>query len=364
MSKRFKPAVLVAVFAMLSAVVAPSPAHAINIYYWYTPYGSTDLLQTTTAPPNGSFITSTPGPNYLASHELTNGAFGGIRSSVAGDYCDAYGLPPLDRPGTDPLADRTGMPMPDPISDYQRQSSVPTSGYNSGCQAANFEVWGQWIAPWGWHVNADDYNTSSNNCFFTCGMLHYVSLAGTADYPWGTAWLNGQLTLYSQFAMNRYITTRSDAGAWAYTCAELADVSAQTSVEPARYVEYCMAKWEVYAITPITCQAMTLANGKAAAVELVIGQLNGQSPYFQNVGTPTVFSGTSGALGTRHTFEATIGTTNLHQAVYDVSKTCGVNYSSNLANYRLIGLEDGIEGWRYMEKLDGSDVQLQAWTAY
>lgn len=360
MSKRFKSAVIVAVFAMLSGVVMPSPAHAINIYYWYTPYGSTDLLQTTTAPPNGSFVTSTPGPDYLASHELTDGGFGGIRSSAAGDYCDAYGLPPLDRPGTDPLGDRTGVGMPDPISAYQRQSSVPTSGYNSGCQAANVTVWGRPIAPWGWHVNADD---QGNNCSFTCGMQHYVSLAGTADYPWGPAWLNGQLTLHSEFQMNRYITTKSYAGAWAYTCAVLEDVSAQTPGELARYVEYCMAKWDVYAITPLTCQAITLADGRGAAVELVIGQLDGQSPYFQNVGTPTVQSGDSGALGTRHTFEATIGTSNLNQAVHDFNNKCGVNYSTNPANYRLIGLEDGIEGW-YFEKLDGSDIQLQAWTAY
>ena len=113
-------------------------------------------------------------------------------------------------------------------------------------------------------------------------------------------------------------------------------------------------------INPIWCQATTLANGRGAAVELVIGQLNGQPPYFQNVGTPTVGPGDSG----RHTFEATIGTGNLHQAVYDFNKKCGVNFSSNLANYRLIGLEDGMEGWRSIDKLDASDIQLQAWTAY
>jgi len=337
--------------------VAPSPAYAINIYYWYTPYGSTDLLQTTTAPPNGSFITSTPGPNYLASHMLTNGGFGAITTSVAGDYCDAYGLPPLDRPGTDPLGDRTGVGMPNPISDYQRQSSVPTSGYNSGCQAANVTVWGRWISAWGWHVNADDQN---NNCSFTCGMQHYVSLAGTADYPWGP-WLNGQLTLHSEFQMSRYITRDNASDAWAYTCAVLEDVSA-TSAEP-RYVEYCMVKWHVLALKPITCQGITLPDGRFAPVELVIGQL-GQSPYFQNVGTPTVQSGDSGALGTHHTFEATIGTSNLRQAVNDFNNTCGVRYSSDPANYRLIGLEDGIEGRGHIDKLDGNDIQLQAWTAY
>jgi hypothetical protein len=210
--------VLSVVFVALLLLFLPSVSRAVNIYYWFTPYGSTNLFATNTAPPNGSYVNQAVGPNYLGSHLLTNP--GGIISSInatiqwphPSQYCNYYRLPAMNRLGPDPIGNSTGMGVPSPVTSYQVQGSAPTSVYNSGCQAAQFEVGSRWLAGWGQHLNADD---DGNDCSTTCGMNQSVIFGeATSNYPWSTAFAFPELTLLSEAKVHKYQTDGSPAGGW------------------------------------------------------------------------------------------------------------------------------------------------------
>jgi hypothetical protein len=99
-------------------------------------------------------------------------------------------------------------------------------------------------------------------------------------------------------------------------------------------------------------------------VPQVFTKLDSTSAFVSNIGQPTV---TSGALGV-WAFEGTITSSNLVNAINAVNVTqnpsCGGQYSTNPANYKFLGIEDGMESWRNWGFFGTAEYNLDAWTAY
>lgn len=346
-------------FVVLGSAVLPASASAVNIYYWFTPYGNTDLFNTATTPPTENWASDSVGAGYLQGHMVTNpgGIISDIEQPTLGDYCNYYRLPTMNQPDSQGVGFATGLAMPQPYAYYQEGDGIGSP--SSACQADNFN-YGGYIYGWGQFLNAGD---SGADCYDTCGMQHYVSLAGTSDYPWASAFGDPELTVHSTFKIGAYANSGANVGGWSYMCPILQDMSAPAG-SPPRYIEYCMTRWRTTTYQGNTAQCAAFPyNGATNYAPIVEGNL-GSSPYVSNAGAAMVTNTDAGAYN-YHTFEGTITEANLRYTVNVINGfgNCP-QYSTSPADYRLVGVEDGIEGWRYLSDLGGDETNLQVWTAY
>jgi hypothetical protein len=146
-------------------------------------------------------------------------------------------------------------------------------------------------------------------------------------------------------------------------CAILQDMSAESG-PASRYIEYCMNRWMAQSNDwgdDIACASIQRVDGRWAYVPLVVANLTATSPYVVNFQTPTIAN--AGQIGANNIFQGTITAPKLTNAVSAINSTCGSGHSATPANYRIVGLEAGMERWRHMDRLSGSQVLLQAWTA-
>lgn len=370
-------------------------AAATNEYLWYSPTGSVgNHWSTNTSLCCEAFGSDTVGANWLgtangpSSHMIggpcTSGSpCGGINAdlatTVAGDYCNNYRLPVFGTSTNWGFGQYSGFyPPGSPASNYQQ-----TDGYSqqaSTCQAendANPWGWGQWIQP-------ADNGTNCGNCgpggvsvgCGDCGIEHYVSLAGTSDYPWSPTFGDGELTVQNKVHIGLYhdhwASGHGQYLAWHYLCPILAtDYNGGTS-----YIEMCANEWVApHSVSSGQAQMQPNANTAGCATGRIveaIGWLNPSNPanFYWTAITGSGQSGTisSGASG-NYWWEGTMTTQNLSNVIRSIPSVCVANYSPDPQSYRLVGLEEGIESGSttntfYLDYFGNSESLLQAWTAY
>jgi hypothetical protein len=270
------------------------------------------------------------------------------------------------------------------VSSYQI-STTPGSGYDSNtwggstCQADNYQdSQNNWRYMWGQWINALDPNATCTPST-VCGMQHTVSLAGTSDYPWSSAFKSPQLMLSATFGPTSYADNTSPTQgiiAWGYVCQILQDTSAGQG-ETARYLEFCLDEWQpadmggaVWNKDYYACNSFN-ENGKLAYIDWAQTGFVGPKPAdpFVTLSSGWQTTTLNGALGSR-TYKAAITRQNLQNIVNDInSLACPLNgsigvYSTNPASYRLVAIEHGIESVGPLQHFGANESLLQEWTAY
>jgi hypothetical protein len=373
-------------------------AGAIPTYNWVDDSTWTSGFTSPTSPELGA--SDTVGPGYLgnasgaSAHMLggtcaTGQPCGGIIADLAqtsaGDYCNEYRLPVFDSNGSYPYSTYTGFSPDTPLSSYQQKDQTDTvSQQASSCQGesqGDTYGWGQWIQPADPGANCTD-----------CGIHHYLSLVGTNASPWDTSFGSGpELTLQNVATVGAYqdLYTSGGAGpfAWRHMCAVL-----QTNYEhdgtytsTPNDLELCADEWHSAdtqgALTAETSPGQCGSLPGGGQTSEAIGKLDPSNPsggYFTAI-TGNGQSGTitNGATGT-WTFEATVTQQNLENVVNDLTGTTGSGvackslYSATPSDYKLVGIEDGIETGingttpanGYINYFGSSESELKAWTAY
>jgi hypothetical protein len=190
---------------------------------------------------------------------------------------------------------------------------------------------------------------ASGNPF--CGIQNYVSFAQQGDYPWAS-WA-GQPALV--IANILHVTAvKGPSSAWAYVCPVL-----EAPVRPRSYLEYCFDQWQGEKSQSNFPEAPPFAGKGYAMVRCGNVTVQGEngvadtiiSPYAYNQPTPyaTTTSGSSNTLtgGTtgERGFQIEVTSSDLENAIARDNSTCAPRGLPNsVASYRLVGIEDGIEG--------------------
>jgi len=341
----------------LSAMALPSVGGAQTVV-WYQ--------GTSTGSQSSAAGTVDVGPDYLSNRTTASG--GGTAATPwnkpAGDYCDSYEVANMyARPGVNGGVD-TGFTTPTPYRSYQWGSSALSQGVGM-CQASGDE-WGQWIDP--------TVVTDCNSAW--CGVQHAVSFGQDSAYlPWGQTPATDDALLvestYEPYVYNYLHNVSGANDAWGYLCAVLEDDSTD------QRLEYCLNEWSTWGAPPD--QITTIF------YNTLIKQ------WFTNVGTnfdpgtkfATEAPGSDntiagpGATGFTQTYAAEITYSDLANTVADInaeitseygschakaSTTVPACYSTNPANYQLMGLENGQELLGRNNYLGGNDMITEAAT--
>jgi hypothetical protein len=381
---------LAASFATLAvgAVGAPT-AGAVSIYWW----AYNNAWTTNTNPAARTTASNAVGPAWLGnssgpSSRMLGGPCtpgnpcGGINADVAtttaGDYCNEYRLPVFGTNTSWPFSVYTGFSPSSPLQSYQQTDGA--SQQASTCQAqgdASKYGWGQWIQP-------ADPGTCGGPAdgvgFSSCGIHHYLSLAGTSDYPWANVFGNPELTFVSTMKVGAY-SDHWTAGsqpffAWHHLCPVLGVMrNGHQSV-----LELCAMEWR--SSSAISWPPFVTPSGSAPLGNHVdcaqpdraeaIAPMNPANPAggFLTTITGSGQSGTitNGATG-QWTFQGTITKQNLLNVINAMPANCqaATSWSTDPSQYQLLGFEDGIEAGgaaNYLNYFGSSESQLAAWTAY
>ncbi len=193
-------------------------------------------------------------------------------------------------------------------------------------------------------------------------MNHYVSFGsqGTSDRPWSSSFSTPTLVVSAEAdpqVLNR-TGSGNNVGAWGYVCPVLKDTTTGD------VLEYCLQEWRS------KYNSAEWANERigtcAGAGNTTIDTI--QSYFWPGTRFATEYGGSANTFifegnGPRH-FEAGITRENLENAINSDNATCKRASSTNPANYALIGVEHGLEGWRELALLGGSTANLQLRTEY
>jgi hypothetical protein len=361
-------------YALLGAVgplVAPAGADAQSLHYWYLPYGSYNLVNQNTTPGSPAYWWNSVEAGYLPSHLLgpsPGGVLADRAASGPNEYCNYYGISPLEQTTSSQIGNATGFYPPTPASNYQYFDRVA-----SGCQAYQSQ-WGEFIDRTDPNYRNPNYNVGKPNCDMdagsVCGIHHTVAFKGTNDYPWSTAFGSGpELTLKSDFKVNRYNANWTGyVISWAYTCAVL------RSDQSGRDIEMCFNKWQPpesgdtpssgYPYEPQSSPLVGNCGGDLVTAWTAFPTRHNPA-WATNTGPQgTVKSGAMGAW----TFQATITKGNLKNLINYMNSApgCAGGWSTDPSQYKLVALEDGIESTGPNSPLQnfGASGALAAWTAY
>jgi uncharacterized protein (DUF427 family) len=193
-------------------------------------------------------------------------------------------------------------------------------------------------------------------------MNHYVSFGsqGTNDRPWST-WFETPTLVVSEEADPQVLNrtgSGNNVGAWGYVCPILKDTSTGD------VLEYCLQEWRSKYNSPEWANERigTCAGAGNTAIDTI------QSYFWPGTQFATEYSGSANTFvfegnGPRH-FEAGITRGDLENAINIDNATCKRASSTNPANYALVGVEHGLEGWRELALLGGSTGNLQLRTEY
>ena len=271
---------------------------------------------------------------YLAGHMLddTNGAEN-YKLTTSGDYCSYYGLGDIL---TEPIEANyllLGSNHPEPLSSYQEGDK-----YGSVC-AVDGELSGQEI----------QNNAPGNTCSVSCGMQHYVSLAGRggADRPWSAYF--GEPELIVQNSTQTLIFKPVEGAGWGYICPILKDNVT------GNIIELCFEEWRGSA-NGTEWQQERVSECKSPSglghnVDRVV-TLFEPGTQFATEGLPPYFDYEHWLKSTNNTetvsegekhFAAAITTTNLVNVVKADNTACGRNSSTTPSEWSLIGAMQGIE---------------------
>jgi hypothetical protein len=337
---------LAAMVALGVSLGAASSASGAESFYWYGENGGT-CWQTGQLGSSSSACDSV-GVGYLnTGHQVEGGIAAQVALATSGDYCGYYRLgDDLTAQDSSNESANTGYATPTPYSSYQESDT-----HQNVCQAYGSH-WGQEIRD----------AAPGNKCSETCGMNHYVSFAGqgTADRPWGSVF--GEPTLVVSAEANPQILNRTGSktnlGGWGYVCPVLKDTAT------GYILEYCLQEWRSKYNTAEWAEERvgTCAGGDGTAIDTI------QSYFAPGTRFVTQYSGSPNTFvfekeGWRH-FEGGITKADLENAIAADNATCGRGNSTNPQNYALIGVEQGLEGWRELALEGGSAANLQLRTEY
>lgn len=192
-------------------------------------------------------------------------------------------------------------------------------------------------------------------------MQHFVSLQSQNDMPFARAFTDPSLEIKVTFRPQTYNYTSPNNGAWAYVCPLLQDTTTNN------VLEYCLQEWQPTTNDP----KVWPFKDKVAACNEVNGK-----PFdtpITTFGSGTIFAtkegGSSntviGGLNSIYNFAATISTGNLINAINATNSKCAPrSYSTNPADYRLLGIESGTEMWRDAWYVGNSHTALTVNTIY
>jgi hypothetical protein len=316
-----------------------------------------------------------------------------VATTVAGDYCNEYRLPVFRTNTNWPFAYYTRFAPSNPHSNYQQTSGI--SEQSSTCQAQSDGTtngWGQWIQPADGGACGGPFAGAPQS---SCGMHHYLSYAGTSNYPWSTVFgASPELTFLNKMQVGMYRdrwTPRSPYFfAWHHLCLVLeytppprAGVPTAPSVLELCAVEWrspSAARWDSQhsgsapAGNTVGCAAIDPVNGSRAQA---IGFLNPANPAGQFF-TTIMGNGQSGTIKSGATgewvFEGTVTKQNLQNVINAMAAPENANcyveagyWSSDPSQWRFLGIEDGIEAGGDANLLDyfgSSESLLMSWTNF
>ncbi|HKP89965.1 MAG TPA: hypothetical protein VJT75_08320 [Thermoleophilaceae bacterium] len=375
--RRLKRALLAA--GATAVPMAAAGAADASVYWWYTPYGDANLIQTRTTPADGgAYYWSWVGQNHLDNHMLGDnsnpGNGGGIagvirtlQGGAQGDYCSAAKTGGLTTATSGAYGPYTGFTPPSPVSAYQRRSSTING---SACQADR--------ARWGFYIT--DSMDPNTDCQLqeNCGMGHSVLMGNTDNRPWSQAFGPGRkLHMKSTYQVNTFQDPAPYFGI-SFTCFVLQDMTKTTP----SFAEICLDKWSEVSNTntPVHDGAIVCASPPGP-----YGTFNVDTAWFtlpSYAATPVNYAtqvGPQGSigdgfstLGQTRTVEFTVDYGQLKNIVYDMNRTasnppehCHRPLSMEPGDYRLVAVGDGFEAaLSEVTRFGMNHSLIQAWTDY
>jgi hypothetical protein len=318
----------------LCATVVMTLATNANAYtktwYWWSSSTSQECWSNTNAPPSSNSESCvSPGANFFRSYNgqatyIPKGYLGGVFSDVdgtegnSGEYCNSY-----------PQTFNTYLDAP---SDYYY--GIKTN--DSYCYV-NGDNWGTNV------VN----NVAGPPPYANPGAQHFASVQSVDAMPFSSAFggSNAELYVNTTFA----VSSNSDTSAWGYLCADFVDQTGQGNT-----LEICGVKWnwggKVGSSHVMACGNLSGAFPSEKPVALPTNLFGSDNTYITKFGQSATTS-TSKTFTTAKPYSMVITWTNMTNAVRDamVPGKLGCtnggthSWSTNPANYRLMGVEDGVE---------------------
>jgi ABC-type phosphate transport system substrate-binding protein len=349
---------LAVLFIVALLLAATSNATATNLY-WYSPHGSNENCWQTGSLGAESLGCDTVGSGFLATAGGNNGGlahmanlpeFAGGEDALgfakSGDYCNYYDVgDDITDQETNNQGGYTGWEPPTPYGSYQESDA-----HGNACQA-NASTWGNEVRD----------SVSGNKCSSACGMQHYVSLReqGLNDRPWQSAFGAPSLVLSTEALLWAFETSGEDVGDWGYTCPQIEEINTGA------IIEYCLQEWRsTFNEEP---------NWQTEGVKECNGWDGHTYDEIQTFAyTGTVDSTERGSAKTEELksksswkhFEIAITRANLENAINQVNSTCHRGLPNKPENWALLGVEQGIEGWRDLKLLGGASANLSLRTEY
>jgi hypothetical protein len=350
----------------------PRTYHLYVPYYWYHPAlaGSYDNQWATNG--TGGTATDNVGSGWVNSHSTTGAGYA-VQSLPNGDWCNFGNAGVGFTPNNYDYSALTGLTVPSPYSSYQQGNTSPLSN-PSVCQGYRY-AWGMYLAA----GDGEAACTPTSNC----NIQHTVGLVqgGTTDLPWATG---SGLVLATNFTPKiEYdgASANQAINAWAFLCADLQDVNGPQTGGGQRIIEFCLDLW-----TPPSSGGSWLRSqndyrldGPEASSDWQRDHCQGNSGsafYFQMAAVgngetwATAVTGASRfgtpADGVARAYAASISASQFQNAINEAQKCDGVHnpngaYSASPSQYRLIGLEEGIESVGPLFFMGGSFAALTAY---
>jgi hypothetical protein len=335
------------VIIVSTAVVLPyaSSAHASGEYNWYNST-STGGCWATSGGSGGSSAAQcdSPGANWLGqnynsstnrgAHYVGGGAGGDVMyTKSSGDYCNSYSA-----------AGWNTVPFNTYLSSYYWGAASST--FNGSYCYADGSAWG---------TNVSDTSTSTNRTIYAAGAQHFASVQGVAAYPWSSSKFGSSPMLYTLGKLGVFANTSKQA--WGYLCADVQDTGGSGQV-----LELCGEEWDwgskqTLPVQTAGCSSPGYGDPNMpafGAINQKFGKdLNGGIPASSQIfttrgGSYPVQTAQTFARTTPFTFSMQVSTTQLNNAIRMVNAQCKstagmTSFSTNVSQYRLLGVEDGVE---------------------
>jgi len=314
---RWRLAIGLALTLCLCASVSASAA----TFPWYGGSLSADCWQTG-ANPTITGSGCDPGTSYA----LTGAITGDLNAGGSGDYCNAY-------------------------------NTAVHACANNGAQ---------------WSLG---FTATAASCPQTpqqaCGIHHFASLESQHDYPWAYWYSQPELNIAAQVQLTQAYNLNED---WSYVCPVL-----ETPPPSDSYIEYCFDEWQgtwnqanlkwPTSSTPFvsedSCALVSVNGSQTYGDQVDIPYTSTVAPFASTLGSTIAGLTSFGNTG----FGAAITLSQLSAAVAADDSHCGRSFPDSpdaLARYRLVGIEDGFEGYPSspQDQVGGYKSNLAAWTSY
>jgi len=351
--------VVAAGVTLLSLALVPRASASFDYWYFPQPWSASSsgegCWQVGTPPTSPAYSCDTIGAGYLPSHTVQGGGNPGFPpwNYASGDYCTYYGLPQFNYGYPYDSSPWTGFQTPTPYSSYD------WSGAGGLCSAAGNRR-GAYMSNSG----------AGNTCAIPnddCGVQHSVSFGsqGLNDRPWSAAFGSNPVLVLANYFDPHYFSVGPSANGWGYLCARLEDTT-QPAGNP-NLIEFCLEDWQ---IQPPGCgcgwpQVDQVHNPTYPSPYYQVITSFGPGTYYATElpGSSNTTSSTGGL--SNRLYEASISADQLWEAAYWINAAhWGPPLSLNPADYALVGLEDGAEGWYNLYGLGYSSSLLVAYTQY